>query len=207
MTNLTDAPVLRIEQRSSQLEYLISDGTGAELGRAVQVAGPAPRKGLLGLAGSGLGDARVVLQVSGTDGAPLFYVDRKGGCPVAIVGSGGDVIGRFVGDVAGTSRAKVDSSRFGLPGAGLVHRLWDARDRPVGEVAWKVKTAQAATALEVLGGVCVDMDGTRTAEIEVQERKFKDRYTLRIPPGLPGPPEPLRTLVRAVPLALDLTRS
>jgi hypothetical protein len=121
-----------MEQLSSQLEYRISDESGRELGRAVQVAGPTPRKGLLGIYGSGLGDARVVLEVGGPDGAPLFYLDRKGDSPVAIVGADGAVIGRFVYDVAGTARSGMGRGRFGLPGAALAHRLWDARDRPGG---------------------------------------------------------------------------
>ncbi|XVQ14252.1 hypothetical protein ACQP1W_17420 [Spirillospora sp. CA-255316] len=204
MTSLSTASVLQIEQLSSQLEYRIADEAGQDIGRAVQVAGPTPRKGLLGIYGSGLGDARVVLEVGGPDGAPMFYVDRKGGSPVAIVAADGAVIGRFVYDVAATARSMLSGSRFGFPGAALAHRLWDARDRPVGEIDWEVKGNGSGRVLEALGGVCTDMDGGEVAKVEVREKTFKDRYTLRF---LSDPPEPLRTLVVAMPLALDLTRS
>ncbi|MFC5753828.1 hypothetical protein [Actinomadura rugatobispora] len=201
MVSLLGCSVLRIEQRSSQLEYGISDESGQVLGQAVQVAGPKPRKGLIAMfGGSGLGGARVVVQVEGADGGVLFYVDRQDGAPVAIVGADGVVIGRFVDDPAGAAKYLVERK------PGLVHRLLDVRDRTVGEVDWEMKRRSSEEAVSVVpvGGVCTDLEGRRVAEIEVREATFKDRYTLRLE-GEPA--EPLRTLVLATPLALDLTRS
>lgn len=99
-----DIPVVQIQQRSSQLEYDILDGSGEPVGQAVQVAGPRPRKGLMSMFGSGLDGARVVVQVTALGGGPSCYVDYKESCPVAIVGGTGEVLGRYDNDWAGMAK-------------------------------------------------------------------------------------------------------
>jgi hypothetical protein len=217
MVSLFDFPVLRIEQQSSQLEYEISNESGQLIGRAMQVAGPKPRKGLLAMFGSGLDDARVVVQVVGLDGAPLFYVDHQDGAPVAIVAPDGKVIGRFVYDVVGVAQriaptglasgaANMAGMAFGFTPPPMTHRLVDAHDRPLCQLDWTLQRRGHGEDLRwvVVGCTCTDMRGRQIAQMEVQAATFKDRYILRLHYQLP---EPVRTLVIASPLAFDLTQS
>ncbi|MFI0484764.1 hypothetical protein [Actinomadura sp. 9N215] len=214
MTDLLNSPFLKIEQQSSQLEYRIEDQDDRPLGQATQVSGPKPRKGLIGMFSSGLKDARVVVQVAGLDGAPLFYVDRQDGAPVAIVAPDGTVIGRFQDDRTGAAQ-QLSGGGVGrgmlnvLAGAAAMrHRLFDAYDRPLCELAWEMRRTGTVedNNLQWVPVACdyTDMNGQRIAHTDVREATFKDRYVLQLMYQLP---EPLRTLVIASPLAFDLTRS
>ncbi|TDD28594.1 hypothetical protein E1287_32480 [Actinomadura sp. KC06] len=212
MTDLLNSPFLKIEQQSSQLEYRIEGQDDRPLGQATQVSGPKPRKGLIGMFSSGLKDARVVVQVSGLDGAPLFYVDRQDGAPVAIVAPDGTVIGRFQYDLVGVAQQMagggVGRGMLGaLAGAAAMrHRLLDSADRPLCELAWEMRRTGAAENVRWVPVACdyTDMNGQRIARADVKEATFKDRYSLQLMYQLP---DPLRTLVIASPLAFDLTRS
>ncbi|WP_165964021.1 hypothetical protein [Actinomadura sp. KC216] len=212
MTDLLNSPFLKIEQQSSQLEYRIEGRDDRPLGHATQVAGPKPRKGLMGMFGSGLKDARVVVQVAGLDGAPLFYVDHQDGAPVAVVAPDGTVIGRFQYDLAGVARQMAGGGAGrGMLGAlagaaAMRHRLLDASDRPLCELAWEMRRTGAGENLRWVPVACdyTDMNRQRIAHADVKEATFKDRYALQLMYQLP---EPLRTLVIASPLAFDLTRS
>lgn len=214
-----NVPVLRIEQQSSQLEYEISDQTGQLVGRAAQVAGKKPRKGLLGMFGSGLDGARVVVQVNGLDGAPRCFVDHQDGSPVAIMSPEGQLVGRFAGDgVAGAQAmagggprgVQVARMALGMSPPPMAHRLLDAADRSLARVDWEWRylgdqpARQDGVQWQLAGADFTDMNGQQIAHLDVSEALFKDRYELRLFFQLP---EPLQTLVVTAPLALDLTRS
>ncbi|GAA2615568.1 hypothetical protein SMC26_25035 [Actinomadura fulvescens] len=204
MTDLYGSPVLKIEQRSSQLEYQIADANDQVVAVAGQVSGPKPRKGLRALLGSGLGNARVVVQVSGAGGAPLFYVDHQTGAPVAIVAPDGTLIGRYDHQPAAEAH-QIAAARLTGQVPTMTHRLVDAHDRPVCEIAWTLRLgggeyqAWAPVACDF-----TDLGGRRVAHVDVHAATFKDRYDLQVMFQLD---EPLRTLVIAAPLAYDLTRS
>jgi hypothetical protein len=213
---LLDSPVLQIEQQSSQMEYQIGDESGRLIGRANQLAGPKPRKGLLAMFGSGVNDARVVIQVGEPDGTPVFFVDRQNEL-VAIVAPDGNVIGRFVYDAVGVAqRAAPDGMASaaahmagmirGSTAPALIHRLVDDQDRPLCQLDWTLEPVGSYENRRwvPVGCTCSDMQGQRIAQMDVREATFKDRYTLRLHYQLP---EPMRTLVIASPLAFDLTRS
>jgi hypothetical protein len=210
-----NVPVLRIEQQSSQLEYDITDETGQLVGKAVQVAGKKPRKGLFGMLGSGLDGARVVVQVNGLDGAPRCYVDHQDGAPVAIMSPEGTLVGRFAADgVAGAQAmagggprgAQVARMALGAAQPPSAHRLLDAADRSLCQIdwTWRQLVQPGEVRWLLVGGDFTDPNGQHIAHLDVREAMHKDRYELRIFYQLP---EPLQTLVITAPLALDLTRS
>ncbi|MFC4052036.1 hypothetical protein ACFOY4_20300 [Actinomadura syzygii] len=211
MTDLLNSPFLKIEQQSSQLDYRIEGENDLPLGHATQVAGPKPRKGLLGMFGSGLKNARVVVQVGGLDGAPLFYVDHQDGAPVAVVAPGGQVIGRFQYDLQGVAQQMAAGGVMGAVfgrAAAMRHRLLDGADRPLCELAWEMRQVGTPgdNTLRWIPVGCdyTDVNGQLIAHADVREATFKDRYVLQLMYQLP---EPLRTMVIASPLAFDLTRS
>ncbi|MFG2006572.1 hypothetical protein ACGFNU_46245 [Spirillospora sp. NPDC048911] len=203
------SPTVRIEQLSSRLDYQISDG-GTPLGRATQVAGPKPRKGPLSLFGSGLQGARVVVQVSGLDGAPLFYVDRQDAAPVAIVAPDTTLIGRLVEArpqaAPGAGFRAAVHAVLAQAGPAQTHHLMDAHDRPLATVNWdmRVEGASEHRRWVAVGGAFSAPNGQRIARVDIREAAFKDQYTLHLHHRLP---EPLRTLVIATPLAFDLIRT
>lgn len=213
MTDLFNSPVLHIEQLSSQLEYRIGGPDDQTVGRATQVAGPKPRKGFVGMFSSGLGGARVVIQVVGLDDVPLFYVDHQDGSPTAVVAPDGTVIGRFVHDRLGESRERAAGGAAGMIGVGLGrraptmrYRLEDAADRMICQLTWALRPIGSPEDRRWTPVACdyTDAAGTHIGHTDVREATFKDRYALQLPYRLP---EPLRTLVIASPLAFDLTRS
>ncbi|MFI0450875.1 hypothetical protein [Actinomadura sp. 6N118] len=204
MTDLYGSPVLKIEQRSSQLEYQFADANDQVIAVAGQVSGPKPRKGLRALLGSGLKNARVVVQVSGPDQTPFFFVDHQTGAPVAIVAADGTLVGRYDHQPV-TEMHQMAAARLTGQTPAMTHRLVDAHDRPVCEIAWTLRPGGG----EYRGWAPVacdftTLDGNRVAHVDVHAATFKDRYDLRLMLQLS---EPLRTLVIAAPLAYDLTRS
>ncbi|KAB2347821.1 hypothetical protein [Actinomadura rudentiformis] len=208
MTDLYGSSILKIEQQSSQLEYQIADAGDRAIAVAEQVSGPKPRKGLRALLGSGLKDARVVVQVSGADSGPdkppLFYVDHQTGAPVAIVGADGALVGRYVHQPVDEMHQMAAARLTGRTPA-MTHRLVDAHDRPVCEIAWTLRPGGGE--YRAWAPVACDfttLDGAHIAHVDVHAAAFKDRYDLQLMFQLN---EPLRTLVIAAPLAYDLTRS
>jgi hypothetical protein len=210
-----NVPVLRIEQRSSQLEYDISDESGQILGKAAQIAGKKPRKGLFGMFGSGLDGARVVVQVNGMDGVPRCYVDHQDGSPVAIMSPEGGLVGRFAPDgVAaaqgmagpGAHGAQVARMALGLVAPPMAHRLLDSVDRSLCQVDWTWHQVGPPDERRwrLIGGDFTDANGRHIVHLDVHEAVYKDRYELRLFYQLP---EPLQTLVVTAPIAFDLTRS
>ncbi|WP_329519271.1 hypothetical protein [Spirillospora sp. NBC_01491] len=204
------APVLIIEQRSAALEYEIGDARENPLARGVQAAGERPRKGLLGRFGSGPANARVVVQVSGLDGAPLFFVDRAPDSPVAIVAPDGTLIGRFAEDTAAFARSHLEG-RSRLPGGrsdfNQAQQLLDAGGTPLCSITWEPTYVGGVIDHAVGGRACAytDPDGTELARMERARNQWSgDRYVLHLPFRLP---DPLRTLVIASPIAFDLSRS
>lgn len=197
-----DVPVVQIRQRSSQLEYEITGGDEQAIGEAVQVAGPAPRKGVMSMFGSGLGDARVVVQVRDPHGQPLCYVDYQPHCPVAIVRADGSLLGRYDDDWAGLTRDGVAEHAGAGVRIPMCHRLIDPVDEPVCRLVWKQKRVnQTQTPVSCR---FTDLEDARIAQLDYGQRTRKDRYRLEFDRPLP---EPLRTLVIASPLAFDLRRS
>ncbi|MFI0450881.1 hypothetical protein [Actinomadura sp. 6N118] len=207
--DLLNSPTLRIEQRSSQLDYEISAGDTL-VGRATQVAGPKPRKGPLSLFGSGLQGARVVVQVSHLDGTPLFYVDRQDAAPVAIVAPDGTLIGRLVEARAqhtpGAGFRAAVHAVLSQAGPAQAHHLMDAYDRPQAMVNWdmRVEGGSENRRWVAVGGTFSVPNGQQIARIDIREAAFKDQYTLHVYDQFL---DPLRTLVVAAPLAFDLIRT
>lgn len=212
MSDLFSSPLLRIEQQSTQLEYQITGQDDRIVGQATQAGGRKPRKGFFGwLLGSGIGSARIVVQVVGPDGAPLFYVDHQAGAPTAVVAVDGSVIGRLVHDRFG--EAQQITSGGTLAGMGrmvfspvLRHRLEDAGDRVVCRLEWTLRPVAGQEHTRWIPVACdyTDMSGTHIAHVDVRQAAIKDRYVLQLGYQLP---EPLRTLVIASPLAYDLSDS
>lgn len=212
MTDLFNSPVLRIGQLPSQLEYDISDGDGRLICKATQVAGPQPRRGLKALLGSGVHNARCVVQVGMPGGPPLFYVDHQGGAPTAIVAPDGTVLGRLVHDLAGTAFQGPTAVQVLTGGAAasstVAYRLVDAQDRPVCQLDFHLELRgmgnDSGGKWILVGCTIADMNDQKIAEMDIKPGMFKDRYTLHLLYQLS---EPLRTLVIASPLAFDLSQS
>ncbi|TDD80511.1 hypothetical protein E1293_20580 [Actinomadura darangshiensis] len=210
-----DVPALQIRQQSSQLEFEISDTAGQPLGRASQVSGPKPRKGLMSVFGSGVGDARLVLQVFLADGTPGFYVDRQEGSPVAVVAPDGTVLGRMADDRVGAAQQAAAHgigggtlrAVIGAMGPKMRHLLLDGADRPLCALDWTLRMNSAQNDNRQWRPVAcdyTDMNGTAIAHLDVREGFHKDEYELQFGYQLP---EPLHTLIVASPFAFDLTRS
>jgi hypothetical protein len=215
--SILSSPVLLIQQRSSQLDYVISDDHEQVVGQATQVGGRKSRKGLRAMfAGSGSEGQRVVVQVTGTDGTLYFSVDRQAGAPVAIVAPDGTVVGRCADDVVGTGQdtmggpaGSVDAMTrmsFGTGPMVVAQRLLDAVDQPVGQINWEFRQVRSEAGWRWIPdhGTHFDANGQLIAQVVVREAVFKDQYRLQVHYQLP---EPLRTLVVASPLAFDLTRT
>jgi len=228
MNDLWNSPYLKIDQPSAALTYEISDGQGAPLGRGTQAAGPEPRKFGGRLFGSGVGNERVVVQIAGLDGVPRVYVDRAPGSPIAIVGADGTVLGRFQKNMAAEAASFVQGTEPGPMGGRTVqshYRILDGADRPVCDIAWEeveirrgwtldTSTDQAGDVsyghLPSRGGrycTITDMAGTQIARMDLNldaaHQTVKDGYYLQINYQLP---EPLRSLVIAIPIAFDMSR-
>ncbi|WP_242909095.1 hypothetical protein [Actinomadura terrae] len=212
---MLDVSVLHIRQLSSQLDYELIDPGGQVVGRATQVGGPKPRKGLLSVFGSGVGDARVVVQVGYADGTPAFFVDRQGGSPVAIVAPDGTLIGRYDEDRTATARQMASSggilSNVARIAAGAMspaqrNRLLDAAGRPLCVLDWTFRHNHDPDnpRWHPVQSDYTDLNGVQIARLDVREGMHKDQYQLQFLYQLP---EPLRTLAIASPLAFDLTRT
>jgi hypothetical protein len=218
MTDLFNSPVLLIEQPSKQLNYQITDPQGAALAYVTQVAGNQPKTGFAG-AFADPDRSRVVAQVARPDGTPLFFVDRAASrhlvgylqAPCAVVTPDGQLIGIVEHDLAGRRRS---TQAGGTIVAGVKYfqkyRLLDNVQQPLCQIMWEeVVTWQGGgdsfTTTHSEGGryaIFVDMNGTQIAHLDTSASNRKaDRFTLQIGYQLP---EPLRTLVIAAPLAMDL---
>lgn len=213
-----DLPELRIEQRTSRLDYELTDASGQLVAQATQAAGPEPHNKFMSMFTGGVADGRLVVQVGAPDGTLLFYVDHFGGSPTAIVGASGAVIGRlaedryitanrmYSGSIAGSFARVVG----GAVDAGESYRLQDAADRSLCEVHVKLRRTgnhmgeDMDVSWRVVGALFIDMNGTQLASVRIHGGVRTDRYHLWFHYRLP---EPLRTLVSATPLALDLNWS
>lgn len=215
MSDLFNSPVLQIEQPSKkQLNYQITDPQGAALASVTQVAGDRPKTGFAGFAASLAGEqdrSRVVVQVARPDGPPLFFVDRAARVsgllqpPCAVVAPDGRLIGSVEHNAAEVARNRLSSR-----GNQQFYRLLDAEQRPLCQIEWERVSVRAyqsndQTTTEFVGGryaVFTDMKEVQLAHLDISASDWKtDRFTLQLGFQLP---EPLRTLVIAAPLAMDL---
>lgn len=216
MSDLFNSPVLLIEQPSRQLNYQITDPQGAALAYVTQVAGNRPKTGLAGLFADP-DTSRVAVQVARPDGTPLFFVDRAAGrymmsgfmqAPCAVVAPDGRLIGHLDPNTAELAQGRLTGDNRLAGGYVPKHRLLDAEQRPLCRIAWEPSRAwEGATETHWEGGryaVFIDMNGTQIAHLDISASdRTTDRFTLQIGYQLP---DPLRTLVIAAPLAMDLMR-
>jgi hypothetical protein len=223
MPDLFNSPVLLMEQPSAQLDYKITDPQGVPLAYVTQVAGDRPKTGIAGLFADPV-RSRVAVQVAGPDGSPLFFVDRADQTPramhppCAVVAPDGQLIGHVDEDMpAKMARMARTGGRVAVGGPkgtemyDQTRRLLDAQQQPLCQIAWEPTKTRTMSSDAVNpsyyreGGryaVFMDMNGTQIAYLDISASNRKsDRFTLQIGYQLP---EPLRTLVIAAPLAMDL---
>ncbi|GAA2615556.1 hypothetical protein SMC26_25045 [Actinomadura fulvescens] len=229
MTDLYNSPALRVEQPEDENGYVITDPEGGLLGRGTRVMGEQPKKSWLRRNFEGpQALARAVVRVEGPDGAPLFFADRAAesndptdfqGPPCAVVAPDGTLVGRFEFNLQ-VMASSLQEGRSGLPGGGGTytdaHRIFDANGQLICDVVWEETTYGAVQTRFIyedlerpMGGrFCTFYDRDRTALARLDSHtptwSNKDRYDLQINYRLP---EPLRTLILAAPIALDLLRS
>ncbi|GAA2616932.1 phospholipid scramblase-related protein [Actinomadura fulvescens] len=186
MSDLFNSPVLKVEQPrripSAKSQYTISDGAGIPLATAAERSVPLRRQATRALFGDG-DDRRVVQVEHARGGAPLLVVER----PKSTLGS-------WVSAPDGTLVGSIRSDRFKWR-----YVLLDAAERPVG----RLEGNKLARKFKVLDGA-----GAHVAQVD---KKWKgaatevlttaDRYAVEFFHPLP---DPLRVLVVAAPIALDL---
>jgi hypothetical protein len=214
MSDLFESPVIKVEHSPSDLNYQITDAQEAVLAHVSQVAGAQPRRGLGRMFSTAPDTSRAVVQVAQPDGTPLFFVDRaeqRDQLPVpppcAIVAPGGQLIGRFEFNTRKWAQSHLEGqSRFlgGVHSFARAQLLFDAYQRQLCDITWE-KTRLGI--LEHGGGVggryCTftDMNGVAIAQLDDETDSSKLRFSLQLRYQLP---EPLRTLVIAMPVGLGL---
>jgi hypothetical protein len=225
MTDLFNSPVLLIEQPNSTVNYQITDPHGAVLAHAGRVG--SEEKGWFRRTFAGDDMSRLVVQVAGPDGAPLFFLDRSPGRPhsvlqppCAIVAPDGQLIGRVEHNSAALGRSYLQSGGHGIQQA---YRLFDAGGQPLGDVMVEPLVVQYRRTMNYdfsdndgvgdhddveprsVGGryaVYTDMNGLQIATVDLSDSgPVADRFILQIGYRLP---DPLRVLVIASPIAIDL---
>ncbi|MFG2006778.1 phospholipid scramblase-related protein [Spirillospora sp. NPDC048911] len=186
MNDLFNSPVLKVEQPrrlpSAKSQYTISDGHGALLAKAAEGSVPLHRQATRTLFGNG-DDRRVVQVENARGGAPLLVIER----PKATLGT-------WVSAPNGALIGSIRVDRFKWR-----YALLDAAERPVG----RLEGNKLARKFKVLDGA-----GAHVAQVD---KKWKgaatevlttaDRYAVQFFHPLP---DPLRVLVVAAPIALDL---
>jgi hypothetical protein len=229
VTDLFDSPVVLIEQPSPHLDYRIADPHGTPLANVTQVVGE-QKSALQRFFGNDT-MSRVVVQVASPDGAPLFYVDRAAGQqsaiqpPCAVVAPDGSLIGRVEHNTAAFAQSFLAAGGRGMTQA---YRLVDAQSRPLCDITAEPVSIRrrpqyypyfGADAMGApyrpdwrhtghpyaVGGrfhVYTDMNGVQIAHVDTSESStVADRFALQIGYRLP---DPLRVLVIASPIAIDL---
>jgi hypothetical protein len=212
VTDLFNTPVLVVEQPSPQLAYRFVDPQGALLATADQVGGQ--KKSALQRFFSTGDRSRIVVQVSRPDGAPLFFVDRgeqqhaPSGvmqAPCALVAPDGTLIGH----VEHNRQVALQSwGEAGGMGHQQAYRLLDAQGRPLCDVAWepvRIVTRGSTADPHGVGGrfaIYYDMNRVQIARLDADASGIvSERSSLQLQYRLP---DPLRVLVIASPIAIDL---
>ncbi|MFI0355977.1 phospholipid scramblase-related protein [Actinomadura sp. 9N407] len=188
MTDLFSSPVLRVEQPrrapSARSQYKVYDGAGTLLASAAEQGVPMRRQAYRTFFGEG--DDRRAVYVESGQGVPLLVLEK----PKAARGAAGTWVstpdGRLVGSV------RMDRYRY-------QYVLLDAADRPAG----RLEGNRLARKFRVLDG-----HGHHVAQVD---KKWKgaatevlttaDKYSVEIFRPLA---DPLRVLVAAAPIAIDL---
>lgn len=222
MTDLFNSPVLVIEQPSPQPSYRITDPQGTLLATADQVGGQ--RKTAFQRFFSTGDTSRLVLQVSRPDGAPLFYVDRAPRQratsplqpPCAIMAPDGTQFGRVEHNQAAIVHNYMSAShaahgRYGeaqAMGEIPAYRLVDGTDQPVCQLTpepVRYKQTRTGHRPTTIGGrffTYTDMKQVPIARLDNDQAVLvSERVTLNLQYRLP---DPLRVLVIASPLAIDV---
>ncbi|MFC9973777.1 hypothetical protein ACFVH6_23055 [Spirillospora sp. NPDC127200] len=207
MADLFDTPVLHVRQLSSQLDFEYADERGDLLARATQVSGPRPKGGALTWFTGAKLVGELTLQVTAPDGAPLFALHRLTGPerPIVLTAPDGTEIGRRLLDPQASAQSMLEG--WGKVGNHRFQEFEDLLDPQGGRlcrIAWEeVRTGNATR--EARHCLFLDRQGDELARVDRDEATFyKDRYKLTLHRPLP---EPLRTLVIASPLAIDLDRT
>ncbi|MFI0450877.1 hypothetical protein [Actinomadura sp. 6N118] len=231
MGDIYNSPVLLVDQPKDENTYVITDPDGGPLGHGTRVMGEQPKKSWLRRNIEGpQAMGRAVVRVDRPDGTPLFFADRAAtsndptdlqGPPCAVVAPDGQLIGRFEFNLQSTAESYLEGVRGPLAGGGgsvtESHRVFDAAGELVCDVVWeelqygtaRVSRFRYEDLERPLGGrFCTfyDMNRTALARLDSHQPTWsnKDRYELELSYQLP---EPLRTLILAAPIALDLLRS
>jgi hypothetical protein len=222
MVDLFTSPTLLIVQPDRTLNYQITDPQGAPLGYAALVGGGAEeKKGMFSrFFGSGEDrSVRTVLQMSRPDGAPLFFLDRAARMtqsvslpPCSVVAPDGTLIGRVEHNTAAFAQSYLATGGRGIQQS---YRLVDATGRPLCDVVAEPKFARTHHHTDLDGNndysthmaggrfaTYTDMNGVQIATTDLsQSGSITDRFVLQLTYQLP---DPLRTLVIASPIAIDL---
>jgi hypothetical protein len=183
MSDLFQAQVLRVEQPrrlpAAKSQYKVFDGHGTLLATASERAVPLRRQATRALFGNGA-DHRVV-HVERPDGAPLLVLERRPSAGTWVSGPYGEPIGSL----------QVDRHLYR-------YRLLDAAERPVG----RLEGNRLARKFQVFGQEAhVAQVDKKWTGVATEVLTTADRYAVEIFQPLP---DPLRVLVVAAPIALDL---
>jgi hypothetical protein len=224
-TDLFNSPVLLIEQPSPQFSYRITDPQGRVLATARQVGGKKKNK-FQRLFGTGE-TSRLIVQVSGPDGTPLFFVDRAARQqvtalqpPCVITAADGAQVGRIehntasavhdFGQASPKMRHRYDEAE--ATGELPAYRLVDAANQTLCELtpeAIKYVRRQFDSTPDTIGRRFItytDVNQVQIARLNNDESAamLSERTALQLQFQLP---DPLRVLVIASPIAIDIMTS
>ncbi|WP_329519272.1 hypothetical protein [Spirillospora sp. NBC_01491] len=207
MAGLYDAPIWTMDEPAGHRAYVITGPQGELLARAVRVptGRPEPRGGgALPYADphAAVDESRVLVRVEGPDETPLFFVDRAGNPMTeltrpAVLAPDGSRIGHMATRPVGAkSLFKAFSSGGRTTTERVVHDGYD-------QVVCTVTGGAGAQGQDC---TVTDAQGTEVALIEIRRSATSQkRRSLTLKQRYAQLPEPLRTLVIAAPLALELS--
>ncbi|MBO2454299.1 hypothetical protein J4573_44940 [Actinomadura barringtoniae] len=215
MTDLWNAPAWVLEEPEQRREYVILDQAGQVLANVPRV--PLQPQGGQGGGGGGGGglpyanphaqhdESRVVVRVADPSGTTLFFVDRIGtpadGTPdhvLVVAGDGQTMIGSLALATAGARSAFRIVRGGGFGGTGYAMR--DAQGQEVGR-ATRQPTPPGTPELHFS---LADGQGTEVGRLHATQSAYGERRRRWELQWGNWPQDPLRMLVMASPIAIEL---